>query len=120
MNEESTFELANKSEALFFSVFDITTSRSHFPVKYQRLSCRLQDCALDIHGFIMDANGLKTEAQKAERFKLQTKVISKCNHLASLAKYSLHAQLISCATSELWIGLVHDIKYMTLAWRKSG
>ena len=118
---ETTFEIAGKSEALYFSIFDITTNRSHYPVKFQRLATRLQEYALDIHSEILDANGYRadTPQHKAKRFELQTSAITKCNKLASLVKYSLHANLISYATSETWIGLIHDIKNMTLAWRKT-
>lgn len=118
---EQSFELAKKSEELYFSIFDITTNRDHYPVRHQRLSARLQDYALDIHGDILDANAYRadTPAQKMKRYEFQTKAITDCNKLMSLVKYSLHAHLISYATSELWTELVHSIKNMTLAWRKS-
>ena len=118
---EQSFELAKKSEELYFSVFDITTNRDHYPVRHQRLSARLQDYALDIHSDILDANAYRGDspAQKMKRYEFQTKAITDCNKLMSLVKYSLHAHLISYATSELWTELVHSIKNMTLAWRKS-
>lgn len=118
---EQSFELAQKSEELYFSIFDITTNRDHYPVRHQRLSARLQDYALDIYSDILDANAYRadTPAQKVKRYELQTKAITDCNKLMSLVKYSLHAHLISYATSELWTELVHSIKNMTLAWRKS-
>ena len=118
---EITFEIAVKSETLYFSVFDITTNRSRYPVKFQRLATRLQEYALDIHSDILDANAYRadTPQHRAKRFELQTSAITKCNKLMSLIKYSLHAQLISYATSEAWTATVHDIKNMTLAWRKT-
>lgn len=118
---EQKFEIAEKSEALYFSVFDITTNRDHYPVRYQRLSKRLQDYALDIHEDVLDANAYRADspAHKAKRYELQTKAITDCNKFLSLAKYSLHARLISYATSELWTELAHSIKNMALAWRKS-
>ena len=75
---------------------------------------------MDIHSDILDANAYRSDTpqHKAKRFELQTSAITKCNKLASLVKYSLHANLISYATSETWIGLIHDVKNMTLAWRK--
>lgn len=51
-------------------------------------------------------------------YDLQTSAITKCNKLASLVKYSLHAHLISFSTSEKLIALIHDVKFMALAWRK--
>lgn len=121
MSDELKFEIGNKTEQLLFSVFDITTNRKHYPVKFRRLSDKLQEYVLDIHSDILDANSFKTDLQqhKAKRYDLQTSAITKCNKFLSLVKYSLHTNLISYATSELWTNLVHDIKYMTLAWRKN-
>ena len=118
---EAKFELADKAEALYFSIFDITTNRKHYPVKFQRLSTRLQDYALDIHSNILDANSYRTDIpeQKAKRIEHQTNVITTCNKVLSLVKYSLSAHLISFATSEKWVSLTNDIKNITLAWRKN-
>lgn len=96
---EQSFELAKKSEELYFSIFDITTNRDHYPVRHQRLSARLQDYALDIHGDILDANAYRadTPAQKMKRYEFQTKAITDCNKLMSLVKYS------ACATSFFYL-----------------
>ena len=120
MSSELNFEIGNKAEKLYFSVFDITTNRKHYPVKFRRLADKLQEIALDIYSDVLDANSIKVGSQyQNKRYELQTSAITKCNKMASLIKYSLHAELISTATSEAWINLIHDIKYMTLAWRKS-
>lgn len=118
---ELKFEIGNKAEQLYFSVFDITTNRNHYPVKFRRLSDRLQECALDIYSDLLDANAFKadTVAHNIKRKDLQTGAIAKCNKFLSLVKYSLHAKLVSCATAEKWTDLAHDIKFMTLAWRRA-
>lgn len=115
------FEIGNKAETLLFKVFDATTCRDKYPVRYRRLADRLQECVLDIHSDVLDANAYKldTPTHKARRYDLQTSAITRCNKFLSLVKYSFHANLISSATSEEWTSLVHDIKYMVLAWRKS-
>lgn len=121
MADMTKFEIGVKSEKLYFSVFDLTTNRNHYPVKYRRLADRLQEYALDIHSDILDANAYKTDLpqQRAKRYELQTSAITKCNKFLSLVKYSLQANLISAATCEKWTGLAHDIKFMALAWRKA-
>ena len=118
---ETKFEIGNKAEKLYFSVFDLTTNRNHYPVKFRRMADKLQECALEIFSDVMDANSFKTDSiqHKTKRYDLQTSAITKCNKFLSLTKYSLHAHLISFATSEEWTNLVHDIKYMSLAWRKT-
>lgn len=121
MSGEVKFDIGDKAEELYFSVFDLTTNRQHYPTKFRRMADRLQDYALGIHSDVMDANSFRTDtaSQRSKRFDFQTSAITKCNKFLSLTKYSLHAHLISAATSEKWTNLAHDIKYMTLAWRKS-
>lgn len=119
--DELKFAIGNKAEQLYFSVFDITTNRNHYPVKFRRLADRLQEYALDIHSDLLDANAYKTDSaqHKARRNDLQTKAITQCNKFLSLVKYSLHTKLISGVTAEKWTSLAHDIKFMTLAWRRA-
>lgn len=121
MNNENNFEIGLKSEQLYFAIFDGTTNRNHYPVKFRRLADSLQKYALEIHNDILDANAyrLHTDSHNEKRFELQTRAITSCNKLLSLIKYSYHANLISVATSERWTALAHDVKYMTLAWRKA-
>ena len=120
MNDDIRFKIGDKAEKLYFTVFDLTTNRKNYPIKFRRLADKLQEYALDIHSDVIDANSFKADSatHKQKRYDLQTSAITKCNKFASLIKYSLHAHLISAATSEKWTNLVHDIKYMTLSWRK--
>lgn len=120
MSEETKFLIGEKAEILYTEVFDLTTNRQHYPVKFRRLADKLQEYALDIHSDIMDANSYPTDTSnhKQKRYDLQTSAITKCNKLASLVKYSLHAHLISFSTSEKLIALIHDVKFMAFAWRK--
>lgn len=120
MSEETKFLIGEKAEILYTEVFDLTTNRQHYPVKFRRLADKLQEYVLDIHSDIMDANSYPTDTSnhKQKRYDLQTSAITKCNKLASLVKYSLHAHLISFSTSEKLITLMHDVKFMALAWRK--
>lgn len=123
MNKENKFEIEVKAEKLYFIIFDLTTNRKHYPIKFRRLADKLQECALDIYGDILEANALpnnnNTVDGRQKRWLLQTGVITKCNKLLSLTKYSLYAHLISAATSEKWVAMTNDVKFMTLRWRKT-
>lgn len=121
MSSEVKFDIGDKAEELYFSVFDLTTNREHYPTKFRRLADQLQKYALGIHSDVMDANSFRTDtvSQRNKRFDFQTSAITKCNKFLSLTKYSLHAHLISAAIGETWTNLAHDVKFMTLAWRKS-
>lgn len=119
MNDELRFHLGDKAEKLYFSVFDETNNRNHFPVKFRRLADRMQEYALDIHSDLLDANAYRTDIsyQKVKRNELLTSAITKCNKLMSLVKYCVYAQRISFARSEEWTKLVNEIKYMSLSLR---
>jgi len=119
--EERSFKIGDKAEQLYFHVFDLTTNRKHYPVKFRRMADKLQECSLAIYTDLMDANSYRTDitAQKQKRYAYQTSAITNCNKFLSFTKYCLHANLISVATSEKWTNLVHDIKYMTLHWRST-
>lgn len=119
--KDPRFEIGVKSENLLFSVFDITTNRSHFPVKFRRLADKMQEYALQLHSDLLDANSIvpNCDTNRRIKFELQTSAISICNKFMALVKYVLHSRLISSVTAEKWVSLVSDIKYMTLAWRKS-
>ena len=43
MSDETKFEIGNKAELLYYSVFDLTTNRQHYPVKFRRLADKLQE-----------------------------------------------------------------------------
>lgn len=118
---EKVFELGVKAEALYFDVLDKTTSRDHYPVRFRRLSDAIQECAVKIYCNIIDANAARTDTVKGREaaYELKTAVVSDCNKLLSLTKYSIQRNLISAATGEKWSQLLHDVKYMCLAWRKS-
>lgn len=121
MREGTNFEIANKAEQLYFSVFDITTIRQHYPVRYRRIADKLQEFSLNIYGYLLDASSIipDPEGNRIRRTEKQTLVLTECDKFLSLVRYSLHRNLISAAMSEQWTSLTYDIKHMTLAWRKN-
>lgn len=74
MSEEVRFEIGNKAEQLYFSVFDITTIRQHYPVRYRRIADKLQEISLNIYGYLLDANSYvpDSEGHGAKRIEKQT------------------------------------------------
>lgn len=119
MESESKFQVEVKAEKLYFRIFDLTTCRQHYPVRFRRLSDKMQDFALMVYSDIVDANSINADYYKKQRFDLQTRAITNCNKLFSLIKYSMHSNLISAAAGEELSGILLDVKHMTLAWRKN-
>lgn len=74
MSEEVRFEIGNKAEQLYFSVFDVTTIRQHYPVRYRRIADKLQEISLNIYGYLLDANSYvpDSEGHRAKRIEKQT------------------------------------------------
>lgn len=120
-NGEVKFDIGDKAKELMFKVFDMTTDKSHYPLKFRRLADRLQEYSLNIHSNVLDANSFRfdTPEHRTKRFDLQTEAITNVNKFLDLVDYSFSRNRISAATCEEWTGLAHDIKFMTLAWRKS-
>lgn len=104
-----------------FHVLDTTTGRKNYPVKFRRVADSLQLFSINVVSYIVSANTIRSTTSEGKRRKaeLQTDAISELDKLLSLTKYSLHASLISAAVAEKWAALAHDVKYMTIAWRKS-
>ena len=119
-NGEVKFDIGDKSKQLMFKVFDATTDKSHYPSKFCQLASKLQEYVLNIHSNVLDANSFRTDSveHKQKRFDLQTEAITNVNKFLDLTDYSFSRNRISAATCEEWTGLAHDIKFMTLAWRK--
>ena len=116
---DKTFTIGEKAKELMTSILDITTSRSHYPIKFKRVSDRLQECALNIYCLSVDANGIvaNTQGRKDKKYDLQTEIVTNCDKLLSFAEYSLNTHMISGSICEKWTGLAKDIKFMTLSWR---
>ena len=116
---DKTFTISDKAKELFVCVFDSTTSRNHYPVRFKRLADRMQEFVLDIYCNVTDANSIQanTQNRKDKRYDLQTHVIADCDKILTLVEYSYCKHMISGKTCEIWSGLIKDIKYMTLSWR---
>ena len=121
MGEPEKFEIVDKAEKLMYHVLDMTTNRKNYPVKYRRVADHLQLFGINLVSYIVSANTIwsSTAESKRRKAELQTQAIAELDKFLLLAKYSLHANLISAATAEKWTALAHDVKYMTIAWRKS-
>ena len=52
MSEETKFLIGEKVEILYTEVFDLTTNRQHYPVKFRRLADKLQEYALDTRKYL--------------------------------------------------------------------
>ena len=107
-----------KSIDLMKYTMTITSNRKRYPSKYIQLVQRMQNKAMDIYEFLMDANRLDINTSKSERIALQTKAIASCDKLSCLIELSMNLNLVASNTVEHWQKKIDDVKYMIIAWRE--
>lgn len=99
--------------------YTITANKKRYPCKYRILVERIQNECMNIYSYLMDANRVDINNLKKDRLLLQTKAINSCDKLSCYAELSMNLNLIGSNTTMNWQKLICDIKYMTIAWRKS-
>lgn len=99
--------------------YTITANKKRYPCKYRILVERIQNECMNIYSYLMDANRVDINNLKKDRLLLQTKAINSCDKLSCYAELSMNLNLIGSNTIMNWQKLICDIKYMTIAWRKS-
>lgn len=107
-----------KSIELMKYTITITSNRKRYPAKYIQLVQRIQNKAMDIYEFLLDANRLNIGTSKSERITLQTKAITSCDKLSCLVELSMNLSLVGSDTANYWQKQINDVKHMTIAWRE--
>lgn len=115
---EPKLEVISKSIELMRYTYTITSNKKRYPPKFKILINRIQNECMNIYTHLMDANRLQLNIFKNERLELQTMAITSCDKLSCYAELSMNLNLISSDTVDYWQGLIGNIKYMTIAWRK--
>lgn len=113
------FDLRNKSKDLLEYTILITSNKKRYPSKYVTLIKRIQNCCMDIFENIHDANSLDVKRFKNERIALQTQAIRGCDKLSTYVEISMNLKRIGSDTAGHWQGLISDVKYLAIGWRKS-
>lgn len=108
-----------KSIELMEYTMRVTSNRKKFPIKYISLIQRIQNTCMDIYESLMEANRCSIIDKKKERLDLQTLVITLCDRLSCYVELSMNLNIIGSRVAEYWQGKIVDIKYMTIAWRKT-
>ncbi len=113
-------DVIKKSKDLMEHTFRLTSNCNRFPKKFRfSLVDRMQLKAMDIYECLEDANCCDIKTNGAERWDYQRKAINHCKRLLVYIELSNKLGIISVNSMEYWSKMVTDIKYMTMAWRKS-
>jgi len=96
-----------------------TSNRKRYPAKHLMLVKRIQAKTFDIYEYLLEANRLQLDTSKVERNELQTKAVVSCDKLSCYVELSMKLKLVGSNTVEKWQEKINDVKYMTLAWRRT-
>lgn len=117
-SNEKVLQVIIKAEDLADYTLEVTSNCNNFPKKYRfTLVDKMVTKSFNIYECLFEANRTRI-ANKIQRYDLQTKAITYCEELQFYIKLSLKRNIITPKRAEHWSGLVSDVKYMTLAWRK--
>lgn len=120
MNDKNETELKVivKAKQLAVHTFTLTSNSNRYPKKYRHsLVDRMQLKSLDIYEKLFEANRINNKLNKALRCETITQAIICCDELLFYIELSMELKLLSGDSAEYWSKMVHDVKYMAIAWR---
>lgn len=119
MEENKELKVITKAMEMVTHTYLITSNCNRYPKKYRfSLVDRIQLKSMDVYEKLLESNRMDIAREKIERSRLQTEAITCCDELLFYIELSKQLDLLSWKSTEYWSGLVKDIKYMTIAWRK--
>ena len=117
---ENDLKVIVKAKELAFHTFKLTANGERFPKKHRFCLCkRLQDKCIDIFEALFEANRINNKTNRAERCEKITEAITLCDELLFLIELSMDVANLSKSSAEYWSKMVSDVKFMSIAWRKS-
>ena len=79
----------------------------------------MQNKALEIYEYLLEANRTDLKSYRRERSELQTKAITHCDELLFYIELSQKLNIINMKSMEYWSKMVSDIKHMAIKWRST-
>jgi hypothetical protein len=116
---EKEYLLGNKSKDLLIYTMKVTQNTNLFPKSVRfTFAHELQNTAKDIMKNILAANECFFDTEHRRRLELVGAVLNDCNYMLTLLDVCVELEYIDLRRCEHWSGLVLNVKYMTMAWRK--
>lgn len=107
-----------KAKELAVHSFKLTSNCNRYPKKYRHsLVDKIQIKSLEIYETLFEANRINNVSNKRERCETITKAITYCDELLFYIELSMNLGLLSDNSAAYWSKMVHDVKYMSIAWR---
>lgn len=109
-----------KAKELMKHTYTLTSNCNRYPKKYRHsLVDRLQIKSMDIYELLLEANRTNNVTDKRLRCESITKAITYCDELLTYIELSMELNLLNDKSVAYWSKMVSDVKYMSIAWRKS-
>lgn len=109
-----------KAKELAVHSFKLTSNCNRYPKKYRHsLVDKIQIKSLEIYEMLLEANRINNATDKRARCETITKAITYCDELLFYIELSMNLAILNSKSTEYWSKLVSDVKYMSIAWRKT-
>ena len=115
---ETDLKVIVKAKELAVHSFKLTSNCNRYPKKYRHsLVDRIQLKSLDLYESLLEANRINNQRYRAERCEAITGAITLCDELLFYIELSMELGLLAGNSADYWSKMVHDVKYMSIAWR---
>ena len=117
---ENDLKVIVKAKDLAVHSFKLTSNCNRYPKKYRHsLVDRIQIKSIDAYETLLEANRLNNATHKRERCEMITRAITICDEMLFYIELSMMLELLNDKSAAYWSKMVQDVKYMSIAWRKS-
>ena len=109
-----------KAKDLAVHTFKLTSNCNRYPKKYRHsLVDKMQIKSIEIYETLFEANRINNKTSKEQRCEAITKAITYCDELLFFIELSMNLNILSDSSAGYWSRMVSDVKFMSIAWRKS-
>lgn len=109
-----------KAKDLAVHTFKLTSNCNRYPKKYRHsLVDKMQIKSIEIYETLFEANRINNKTNKEQRCEAITKAITYCDELLFFIELSINLNILSDSSAGYWSRMVSDVKFMSIAWRKS-
>ena len=115
---ENDLKVIVKAKELAVYSFKLTSNCNRYPKKYRHsLVDRIQIKSMDLYETLLEANRIHNVTHKRDRCEAITQAIALCDEILFYIELSLSLELLADNSAAYWSKMVHDVKYMSIAWR---
>ena len=115
---ENDLKVIVKAKELAVYSFKLTSNCNRYPKKYRHsLVDRIQIKSMDLYETLLEANRIHNVTHKRDRCEAITQAIALCDEILFYIELSMSLELLADNSAAYWSKMVHDVKYMSIAWR---